>query len=104
MSDLDKYLNAVSEREGRASEAMEDYCRPNATTDAGNLLTICHDSRTDIKKLLQVVDVLREELAWYGFKMVPTSLNEGRSEITTELGKRARQALAKCDAIVSEEE
>ncbi len=34
-----------------------------------------------------------EALEWYGFKMVPDCLNEGRTEISTELGKLARQTL-----------
>lgn len=37
---------------------------------------------------------LIKALEWYGFQMVADSLNEGRTEISTELGKRARQALA----------
>jgi len=34
-----------------------------------------------------------EALEYYGFKIVPDSLNKGKTEITTKLGETAREAL-----------
>lgn len=45
------------------------------------------------------VKPLREACEYYGFKLVPDSLNSARTEITTETGKIARQALAKVEEL-----
>jgi len=34
-----------------------------------------------------------EALEYYGFKIVPDSLNKGKTEITTQMGETAREAL-----------
>jgi len=46
-------------------------------------------------QVLQVQNkVMASALEWYGYKMVPDSLNEGKELITTALGARARACLA----------
>lgn len=46
-----------------------------------------------IIELLDMVDRYREALEYYGFKLVPDSLNSGKTTITTDTGRIAREAL-----------
>lgn len=43
--------------------------------------------------LAEVLLKMEVALEWYGYQMVPSSLNEGKTEVTTELGKLARKIL-----------
>lgn len=46
-----------------------------------------------IIELLDRLERYREALEYYGFKLVPDSLNSGKTAITTDTGRIAREAL-----------
>lgn len=52
--------------------------------------------------LLEAVETMHAALEYYGWKLVPDSLNKGRTEITTETGRTAREALARVAGLLGE--
>lgn len=59
-----------------------------------DLISEKYKLREQVKILKLQNNVMASALEWYGYKMVPDSINAGKELITTELGARARASLA----------
>ncbi len=73
-------------------EALEKL-EPRLQNNLGALLATKVALSTPPSAYEHRVAGLVEALEWYGFKMVPDTLNSGHTEVTTELGRLARNAL-----------
>ena len=67
------------------------YCHKNQPI----IMTENARLHAEISALREKLKVAEEALEFYGFELVPHSLNAGQAEITTATGKRAREALAR---------
>lgn len=58
------------------------------------------ETKNLLSLLAEIVKVQEEALQYYGWQIVPDSLNSGRTEITTETGRIARRAVARVAELI----